>query len=149
MTNKNKRKKVKSKGLRAERVGSAVVGTEPMLAEPVLSAGGFGESTGEVSAERALRAVVMLVADREGKAGVVLADWVETVLGNMMAVGITTLRELVEGILTLNGRLEFAGRPKLHGRTVQALLMEAVDLVYWPESDVGRFETDSEEAGGE
>ena len=51
------------------------------------------------------------------------------------AVGITTLRELVEGILTLNQRLRRDRFLELHVPTLQALLMEAVDLVYWPESE--------------
>jgi hypothetical protein len=139
-----KRKKVDSEEVQADGVGSAEVRAEPVRSA---EAEGSEESAGVVIlAERALRAVVMLVADKQGKTGVVLVDWVEAVLSKINAVGITTLRELVEGILTLNERLGRARRPKFHNRTVQALLMEAVDLVYWPESDVGGLEVGSEEA---
>jgi hypothetical protein len=81
------------------------------------------------------RGVVTLVAGKQGKVGVVLKDWVKAVLLKITAVGITTLRELVEGILTLNQQLRRERLPELHRATVQALLMEAVYLVYWPESE--------------
>jgi hypothetical protein len=88
-----------------------------------------------LSTNMALKAVVTLVAGKQGKVGVVLKDWVKAVLLKITAVGITTLRELVEGILTLNQRLRRERLPELHRATVQALLMEAVYLVYWPESE--------------
>jgi hypothetical protein len=97
-----------------------------------------------MSTERALLAVVMLVAGKQGKKGNALKEWVEAAHGKIIAVGITTLRESVEGILTLNQLLLRERCPQLHDHTMQALLMEAVDMVYWPESDVGELEVDSE-----
>jgi hypothetical protein len=87
-----------------------------------------------IGTERALWLVVMKVARTQGKVGNAYKDWVEAVHAKMVAVGVTTLRELVEGILTLNQRLARDRHLTLHGPTMQALLMEAVDMVEWPES---------------
>jgi hypothetical protein len=102
------------------------------------------EETVYMSSEIALKAVVTLVACKGGKQGVVLEDWVKAVLGKLDVVGITNVRELVEGILTLNQRLRRERKSALHDHTVQALLMEAVDLVNWPEAGEAAREAGSE-----
>jgi ribosomal protein L30/L7E len=82
--------------------------------------------------EVALRAVVVIVTHNwRGMIRKILEDWVDVVVQKLRDGGVVTLREFVEGGLVLNWRLERVGHCQLHEPTLQAMLEEAVDMVFW------------------
>ena len=69
--------------------------------------------------------------------------WIAAVLANLMSVGVTTLRELVVAVPTLNQTLRDAGRRRLHLVTLTEIMFEVAEMGRWP-GDVADPDSDSE-----
>jgi hypothetical protein len=68
-----------------------------------------------------------------------LAEWLAAVLAKLIAVNVTTLRELVMAAPTLNQILGQANRRRLHDSTISKMMAEVVLMIEWPD-DVAEAE---------
>jgi hypothetical protein len=94
-----------------------------------------------------VRLVLEMVVLRRGldtaAAAAAAAEWVAAVHSNLMDIGVTTLRELVEASTSLNVMLDRAHHRQLHGITIVQMMQELARLVQWP----GDEEADAETSG--
>ena len=118
-----KRKKAKKTTPLADMVGS----TSAMAALP--------GSMDDPFEHGQVRHVVTMVALRRGVISQEVNDWVIAVSNNLEAVGISTLRDLVESGSSMNVLLSRAQLPRLHSTTMKELLQEVCKLVVWPLDD--------------
>lgn len=83
-----------------------------------------------------VRLVLEMVVLRRGldtDAATAAADeWVAAVHSNLMDIGVTSLRELVEASSILNVMLDRAHHRQLHGLTIVQIMEEVARLVQWP-----------------
>ena len=84
-----------------------------------------------------VRLVLEMVVLRRGldtaAAAAAAAEWVAAVHSNLMDIGVTTLRELVESSTSLNAMLDRAHHRQLHGITIVQIMEELARLIQWPD----------------
>ena len=94
-----------------------------------------------------VRLVLEMVVLRRGldtaAAAAAAAEWVAAVHFNLMDIGVTTLRELLEASPTLNVMLDRARHRQLHDITIVQMMEELARLIQWP----GDEEADAEASG--
>jgi uncharacterized protein with GYD domain len=94
----------------------------------------------------ALRAVLELVGHGRGYRGIEGVTWVDVVLSKFNEVGVKTVKDFVNSVMTMNNLLQLNGHQQMHTETLTAMLRECADMMLGPESDEEADRTTEDEA---
>jgi hypothetical protein len=86
----------------------------------------------KMGAFRPLTGVLEMVAWKCGMCGADGDAWVEGMADKLSAVGVDTLREFVESGSGLNRRLIAFGHDEVGQATLDLMLLEVGEMIYWP-----------------
>jgi hypothetical protein len=76
-----------------------------------------------------LGAMLEVVADKLGMTGIPGERWIDAVLVKLNDVGVETVKDFMIGVLTVNRRLIAARHRPLHEMTLEAMLIEANEMM--------------------
>ena len=80
-----------------------------------------------------------MVAFKRGMRGIAADGWVQRIFSNFNDIGINTLHEFTDSVLSINDKLGRSGHRQLEAQTLNLMIVEVHDMFFGPteEMDVG------------